>query len=554
MTWDRVAIVERQLDAYLESAEPAARRLAPDAPLRAEGGLTAGAAVALFEDQLTSRQLDVVARELKKTNRSFYTIGSAGHENNAVRRRAAANRRPGVPPLPLRRVHDGPRSPAAGQHADARHSARDRGLERRPDRQGRHKVWGSRPLWVPPQTSTIASHLPKAMGLAFSLAPRQPHSGSRTGCRPTPSWSARSATPARTTPPRCRRSTRRATRSGSACRCRCCSSARTTAPASACRRRTAGSPARSGRRRTCATSAPTASSTRSGTRSLRPVEHVRERAARRRSCTCAPSACGATPAAMRSRPIGHVPEIEAIEARDPLLRTAPPAGRARVRRTRDAPRSRSRDTRPRRGRGRGSGSATTTADDRGGHGAPRAVATRPSSRLRATVRLATPEERAAVFVGGAAGIGHRANVPNAGGSAQRGARGRDAAPPRGIPVRRGRRAQGRRLQRDQRPPEALRRGARLRHAARRDEHPRHRPGRGASRPAAASRRSSTSPTSTTRSTSSAARRRRCSSSARRPVPQPDGRARRRARRTRRASAATSTTTTRSARCATSPAS
>ena len=39
-----------------------------------------------------------------------------------------------------------------------------------PIAQGRHKVWGSRPLWIPPQTSTIASHLPKAMGLAFSLA------------------------------------------------------------------------------------------------------------------------------------------------------------------------------------------------------------------------------------------------------------------------------------------------------------------------------------------------------------------------------------------------
>ncbi|MGI9000002.1 MAG: thiamine pyrophosphate-dependent enzyme, partial [Candidatus Limnocylindria bacterium] len=39
-----------------------------------------------------------------------------------------------------------------------------------PISQGRHKVWGSRALWVPPQTSTIASHLPKAMGLAFSLA------------------------------------------------------------------------------------------------------------------------------------------------------------------------------------------------------------------------------------------------------------------------------------------------------------------------------------------------------------------------------------------------
>ncbi len=38
-----------------------------------------------------------------------------------------------------------------------------------PIAQGRHKVWGSRALWVPPQTSTIASHLPKATGLAFAL-------------------------------------------------------------------------------------------------------------------------------------------------------------------------------------------------------------------------------------------------------------------------------------------------------------------------------------------------------------------------------------------------
>ena len=39
-----------------------------------------------------------------------------------------------------------------------------------PISRGRHKVWGSRPLWVPPQTSTIASHLPKAVGLAFAIA------------------------------------------------------------------------------------------------------------------------------------------------------------------------------------------------------------------------------------------------------------------------------------------------------------------------------------------------------------------------------------------------
>ncbi|MEQ8514761.1 MAG: hypothetical protein RIC38_04085, partial [Chromatocurvus sp.] len=34
---------------------------------------------------------------------------------------------------------------------------------------GRHKVIGSRAHWIPPQTSTIASHLPKAMGAAHAL-------------------------------------------------------------------------------------------------------------------------------------------------------------------------------------------------------------------------------------------------------------------------------------------------------------------------------------------------------------------------------------------------
>jgi hypothetical protein len=33
---------------------------------------------------------------------------------------------------------------------------------------GRHKVLGSRALMIPPQTSTIASHLPKAVGAAYS--------------------------------------------------------------------------------------------------------------------------------------------------------------------------------------------------------------------------------------------------------------------------------------------------------------------------------------------------------------------------------------------------
>ena len=38
----------------------------------------------LFEAQATSRHLDFVARELQQAGRGFYTIGSAGHESNAM--------------------------------------------------------------------------------------------------------------------------------------------------------------------------------------------------------------------------------------------------------------------------------------------------------------------------------------------------------------------------------------------------------------------------------------------------------------------------------------
>jgi 2-oxoisovalerate dehydrogenase E1 component len=126
--------------------------------------------MALFEDQVTSRQLDVAARELKKTNRSFYTIGSAGHEQNAV---VGARLRTSDPAFlhyrsggfVMARARQVPGSTPTLDAALGIVASSDD-----PIAQGRHKVWGSRPLWIPPQTSTIASHLPKAMGLAFSLA------------------------------------------------------------------------------------------------------------------------------------------------------------------------------------------------------------------------------------------------------------------------------------------------------------------------------------------------------------------------------------------------
>lgn len=168
MAKTRVEIVQENLSNWLASAEAAATLLADDDPLGEHTTLTAARARELFADQVASRLLDVAAREMRKTNQSFYTISSAGHENNAVigallrlddpcflhyrsgGLMAARSRQGGVDA-----ILDTVRSFCA--------SADD------PISGGRHKVWGSKPLWVPPQTSTIASHLPKAYGMAYSL-------------------------------------------------------------------------------------------------------------------------------------------------------------------------------------------------------------------------------------------------------------------------------------------------------------------------------------------------------------------------------------------------
>src|SRR5262249_34329109 len=123
----------------------------------------------IFEDQVTSRLLDVASRELKKRNQGFYTISSAGHENNAIvgtllrlENPCFLHYRSGG--LMMARSRKLPESePIFETLLSFCASADD------PIAQGRHKVWGSYPLWVPPQTSTIASHLPKAAGFAFAL-------------------------------------------------------------------------------------------------------------------------------------------------------------------------------------------------------------------------------------------------------------------------------------------------------------------------------------------------------------------------------------------------
>ncbi|MEM9532434.1 MAG: transketolase C-terminal domain-containing protein [Pseudomonadota bacterium] len=132
-------------------------------------GLESAAFLELFESQLLSRQLDLLARRLRLKNQVFYTIGSSGHEGNAVLGRllrksdpAFLHYRSGA--LMLERSRQVPGiDPVYDTALSFAASAED------PASGGRHKVWGSGPLWVIPQTSTIASHLPKAMGAARAI-------------------------------------------------------------------------------------------------------------------------------------------------------------------------------------------------------------------------------------------------------------------------------------------------------------------------------------------------------------------------------------------------
>ena len=142
----------------------------PAAAVRPGSALTGERCLELFDAQLASRHLDVAARWLRARDAGFYTIGSSGHEGNAA---VAAALRPGDPAL----LHY--RSCAfylarAAQAAPPRDGVGDvllglAAAAAEPIAGGRHKVLGHADLNVIPQTSTIASHLPRAVGLAFSL-------------------------------------------------------------------------------------------------------------------------------------------------------------------------------------------------------------------------------------------------------------------------------------------------------------------------------------------------------------------------------------------------
>jgi 2-oxoisovalerate dehydrogenase E1 component len=190
-------------------------------PVTDDAPLTGAHLLDVFDAQVTSRQLDLAGRWLRSFGEGFYTIGSSGHEGNAA---VAAALRPTDPallhyrsgafycvraaqvataapppaaeaPPPAADASDAASEPepagseaSTGGFAPYAEAARDvlRGMvasSEEPIAGGRHKVFGRADLAVVPTTSTIASHLPRAvgMGLAVERLRRLDTAGRRTG-------------------------------------------------------------------------------------------------------------------------------------------------------------------------------------------------------------------------------------------------------------------------------------------------------------------------------------------------------------------------------------
>ncbi|RGP40695.1 3-methyl-2-oxobutanoate dehydrogenase (2-methylpropanoyl-transferring) [Altererythrobacter insulae] len=143
--------------------EPLTKTLASDV------GVSSHDLLELYETQVQSRRLDLESRRLAAQGKSYYSIGSSGHEGNAAVARvfrhddvAFLHYRSGAFLLERSREVSG-LTPLWDMALSFAASSED------PVSGGRHKVIGSKELFIPPQTSTIASHLPKAVGAAFGI-------------------------------------------------------------------------------------------------------------------------------------------------------------------------------------------------------------------------------------------------------------------------------------------------------------------------------------------------------------------------------------------------
>lgn len=163
---DRADIIEKN---FIQSVSQLKFPQAKSHVALSEVKLTHDDILDLFDSQLTSRHLDLHAKHLKLRNQSYYTIGSCGHEANAAV--AKAFRKDDMAFLHYRSGAFMVQRLKYDASIDVEYdlllsyvaSSED------PIAAGRHKVFGSSSLNVPPQTSTIASHIPKSVGAAFGI-------------------------------------------------------------------------------------------------------------------------------------------------------------------------------------------------------------------------------------------------------------------------------------------------------------------------------------------------------------------------------------------------
>ena len=153
------------------AARTALHDLVPSPSASERNGTSMGDArlESLFVAQAVSRQLDLAARWMRSTHgRGYYTIGSSGHESNAA---IALATRPTDPALLHYRSGGfyAARSAMVGHDPVPDVLLGMLGAADEPMAGGRHKVFGHPDLAVIPQTSTIASHLPRALGVAIAV-------------------------------------------------------------------------------------------------------------------------------------------------------------------------------------------------------------------------------------------------------------------------------------------------------------------------------------------------------------------------------------------------
>ncbi|KTC87853.1 2-oxoisovalerate dehydrogenase, E1 component, alpha and beta fusion [Legionella drozanskii LLAP-1] len=166
MMLDRASVVDEQFINCVSQANfpPVLSSTSP-----AQAKMDKKVTIELFDSQIKSRLLDLIARQLKEKGLSYYTIGSSGHEGNAVFGQVFR-----ASDMAFLHYRSGAFYLQRAKQVQGCDGARDILLSlvaaaADPIAGGRHKVFGSVPLSIPPQTSTIASHLPKALGAAISI-------------------------------------------------------------------------------------------------------------------------------------------------------------------------------------------------------------------------------------------------------------------------------------------------------------------------------------------------------------------------------------------------